>query len=165
MPRTLEATTLSGMMAERDGNVLLLVAILEHEESATIFRIVNNPEDIEHDGETYAATGFELTPAEESEEGFRDAQIVFNNVSQWLTPSIRSLSGAITVHLKLLTATDLAATPPVFDTVEIDMLPMTLQGIEWDAFSARGTLSYEGVTEQTFPCHTFNPTDFPGMFS
>jgi len=164
MSRTLSADTVAAMMRTQSSGPVLWALDIDHEDFAEPVRVVNNGEDVSIGGELYTAAGFEVGMPEESEDGFRSAKLMINNVDQWMTAALRGMSGTFTFTLSLVTASDLGASPPEFDNVEVTFMPFTLTGIEYTRESVRATLDYERVSDRAFPVDTFTPYDFPGLF-
>lgn len=166
MPRTLSETALSALHAEQTGTPFLVLAILEHDDLNSPLRFVDNGEDIMHDGDLYTAVGFEFRGPRESDQGFGMAEMVMANVDQWLTPTIRSLSGSVTVTVKIVTADSagLAADPPEFEYAEQEFQPFEVKQITLDETQVRAELAYNSALNRKFPADTFNAWDFPGLF-
>jgi len=47
---------------------------------------------------------------------------------------------------------------------ELTIDNLELQGITYDADAVTGYLSVESLASEPFPCHTMNPSTFPGLF-
>jgi hypothetical protein len=164
VPRTLSATIQCGMLAQQTGVIGLQILTIEHDDLAAPIRLVNNREDISVNGTVFTACQFHINAPEEKEEGLPRAQIVIDNTDQFLTPTIRSLSGEFTATYQIVSPTDLTASPPEFDTVEVSMLPFDLTSVEYDDVSVRGNLSYEDVLDRQFPEMTYTPNRFKGLY-
>lgn len=165
MPRTLNTATIQSMMSVNATVIAIWIAKITHPDMTEIYRICDNGEDIiGPDGETYTALGFELTPAEESEDGFKTAKITMNNVERWFTTKMRQLSGPFSFTFSLVTGTDLAASPPVFGNTEISVMPMRLRDVEYTETAVTGTLSYHDIEDRAFLRYKFTPEDFPGIY-
>lgn len=83
--------------------------------------------------------------------------IVLNDVTQYLTPTIRTLSGPPKVLLELV----LTSTP---DVVEASFSGFYISNITYNADSVSAELSMIDYQTEPFPCFTFTPAFFPGMF-
>lgn len=165
MPRTLNPSLLSAMLSENGNIIAIWIAEITHEDMTEVYRIADNTEDIiGPDGETYTGLGFDFDPPEDSEEGFKTAKITMNNVERWFTEKMRELSGTFYISLKLVTPTDLSASPPVFGNTEISVMPMKIMAIDYDENSVTATLSHPQIQEKKIPMHKFSPQDFPGLF-
>jgi len=164
MPRDLNDRILNAMMAETTAEMVLWLLIIEHDDLVEPLRIVNNSEDVMHDGEVYTAMGFEVIPPEDREGTPRSARVTFDNVSQWLTPTIRNLNGDFDVTFKRVMYTDLDASPPEFDEVLSEFPPMKLSSVSYDVFTVRGVLSYDDVSNSGFPKDEINRFTFGGLY-
>ncbi len=150
-------------MAQQTGAITLALVTIDHPQLSSPLRICNNNEDVASRGNTYTAMAVDLLLPDDTE-GASRARLVMDNVSQWLTPTIRTLTGGFTVLIELVTASNLAASPPEFDIVEIAFLPMTLSQVDWSAGQATGTLTHENTLNNRFPAGSVDPYDFPGAF-
>lgn len=83
--------------------------------------------------------------------------IVLNDVTQYLTPTIRGLSGPPKVLLELV----LTSTPSV---VEASFSGFYISNITYNMDSVNAELSMIDYQTEPFPCFTFTPAYFPGMF-
>lgn len=165
MPReSLSPTFVAAMMGRESGIVVLNLVDIEHEDLDATIRIANNTEDVICGGNTYTAMGFEVRLPDDKDGTPRGAQIRIDNTTQWLTPTIRSLQGEFLVTLKVAIPSDANASPPVYDNVEIEYMPMQLIAVQMDDMTVEGTLSYENLANEQWPPQSFTPFDFPGLF-
>lgn len=165
MARTLSNATVAAMMAQSTGGYVLWIVEIDHASLVSPLRFVRNPEDISHDGDLYVAREFNIGLGEEREDGFRDTEIEVENIDQALTPYIRGLEDGITVKIGIVSVTDAGATPPEFDTLELDFVPLELVEIDYNASVVRGVLNVARVANRKFPKDDLNPFDFPGLFN
>lgn len=164
MPRDgLSTDIVEAMMARDSGHVTLDIAIIEHDDLSPPLRIVNNQEDIVVSGYTYTACGFEFKPPDDKDTGMPLGRITMNNTDLWLTPTIRALSGEYRITVKRVSPTNLTADPPVFNTIETTMQPMTLTSIQYDKATVRGQLSHANLNKG-YPGDKFSPLKTPGVF-
>lgn len=164
MPRTLSETMLRGMMARQTGIITLLVVRLDHDTLEEPLYFVNNTEAISVNGQEYQPCGMEFAMPDEQEDGIRTARVVIANIDQALTPLIRSARGEPQLTISIVSSTDLAASPPEFDNVEIAMLPMQLYAVTYDRVKIEGTLRFETASAHQFPQGSYNPFDWRAMF-
>lgn len=165
MPRdTLSAEFVAAMMARETGTVVLYLVDIDHEDLDTPIRIVNNTEDVIAGGHTYTAIGFDLKLPESKDGTPRGAQISIDNTTQWFTPTLRTLQGQFEVTIRLAIPSNALASPPVYDGIEIEYLPMQLVALQYDDTTVEGTLSYENLANEQFPPQSFDPFNFPGLF-
>lgn len=165
MPRTGMSSGAIEAATQLISDVLLLTILdIEHTSSGTHIRLVNNNEDISYDSNTYTAVGFDFSFPDEKEDGFGQARLVINNADLWLTPTIRSLSGEFKVTPRVVSATDLTADPPEFNTVEREDMPIIITDLKYDGKQVSIQMSYEHHSTYQYPCDMFSPTNFPGLF-
>lgn len=165
MPRDqLSSIFVSAMMARETGVVVLQLLDITHEDMDEPIRIVNNTEDIISGGNTYTAIGFDLVLPEDKDGTPRGAKLRIDNASQWFTPTLRTLQGEFEVTIKIAIPTNINATPPVFNSIEMEYLPMQLISLQYDDQTVDGNLSYENLANQPYPGDTFSPFEFQGLF-
>jgi len=148
----------------RETGIILLQAIDIALPNGTTLYVVNNPEDISINGQTYTAVGFQFDMPEETEDGFSTARATIDNVDQWLTPHIRSLAGPVNVTVRVVSESDLEADPPEFDNVEFVSRPIRLRDATYNASVLRGVLSYNDTAKRAWPHYGFTPNHFQGLF-
>lgn len=164
MANPLSSAGTAAAVAQETARIFLDLVTIDHDDLDDPIRLVANNEDIMSRGNRFTAANIEFTPGEEREDGIAKGQLVLGNVARWFTPSLRNLTGDFTVTIERVTDTNLSASPPAFDQLEVAYLPMQLSDVEFDAKTVRGNLSYDHELECAWPDMTFNPTDFPGLF-
>lgn len=108
-------------------------------------------------GNNYIFLPFQITlPTEETEAAPR-CQIILNDVTRYLIPTIRQATTALTVVIELV----MTSTP---DTVEISFSNFLMSGITYNADTITADLNVESLAVEPFPAHTFTPSYFPGLF-
>lgn len=85
------------------------------------------------------------------------AQLTINDVNGRVLPHVRRLQTAPTVKIELV----LASNP---DYVEVDFGEFLLANISYSGPSITGELTLESFEMEPFPCDTFTPSYFPGLF-
>lgn len=163
-PRNYTDNFVAGILAQNCTLPILWAIQVEYGETGETFYLVNNQEDVSIDSQVYSACGFELRLPEEKEEGVRRGRIEVCNVDQLLTDLIRSVRGELRVTIMVVTPTNLSASPPEFDNIEYQFLPMVATDVTYDNYKARFNLSYELISHRRFPAHSYDPFDFPGLF-
>lgn len=163
MSRSLSSAIRAGMLAETSGALLLECAVLDHDDLDAPFRIVKNNEDIMHDGDLYTACPFEVQYPYDNDGSGGVGRMTLPNPDQWLTSTIRSLEGPLTVEFRLVSATNLSASPPVFNTLEASSLPMRLSEATIEADSVRLSFMNSDMLDRAFPAGTYNLGDFGGL--
>ena len=84
-------------------------------------------------------------------------QLTIHDVTRYLIPSIRTLTGPPEVALQLV----LYSTPNV---VEISYTGFKLTNISYNANTITGDLTIPSLEIEPFPAHSFTPAYFPGLF-
>lgn len=167
--RSLSDSVLASMMSESADIVAVWTMTIEHENlldvaGSAILRVVNNPEDINVSGTTYTACGFDIKLAPDTEKTVRPASIIIDNTDQWMVPIVRSLTTAPDITLAFVSATDLSADPPEFDTVEIQTLPLKLINTTLTREIAKGQLAIVHPLQRKWPRPNMIQSLFQGMY-
>jgi hypothetical protein len=97
-----------------------------------------------------------LTLPDENDSAPR-ATLTIHDVTRYLTPVIRNLTGQPSVLLELV----LVSSP---DVVEASFPGMVLGGITYNKDTVSGELTIDGLATEPFPAHSFTPAYFPGLF-
>lgn len=163
MPRVLSANTVQDMMGWSGGGLLLFLVELDHPRMSAPVRLVNNIENILSNSDEYVACDMKVYRPDEGEDSRYSGRIEIDNTDQILTPHIRSLTGQFVITITLVSATDLVASPPEFDTVEMGPVTLNVKSIVWNATLARIELEYRNLIGEKFPRFLFDPVNFPGV--
>lgn len=108
-------------------------------------------------GMTFVFLPMEITlPSDEATAPPR-ASVTVYDVAYALVPALRTISRPPDVTLEVV----LASTP---DVVEASFPGLTLGNINYDVNVVTGELTTESFAGEPFPCHTCNPSYFPGLF-
>lgn len=108
-------------------------------------------------GINYTFLPLQITLPSEEEAQAPRCSIVINDVTRYLTPTIRSLTGPPRVLLELV----LSKTP---DTVEVSFDYLYINNITYNRDTINCDLSMISYEREPFPVHSFNPPNFPGLF-
>jgi hypothetical protein len=166
MSRSLSAAAIEAAFAPQTGKVFLTLLDLEFPTSpVTHLRVVNDHADIVHGGETYYAYPFEVVLPIDSETELPTAKVRLDNVSHTMFDGgakgfmwyFRNVTEPVEVTLDVV----LADTP---DTVEAGPYTFWLREIAYDVDTIEGTLAYETIWDEPFPCRTMSPQFYPGLF-
>jgi hypothetical protein len=95
-------------------------------------------------------------PTEEEAQAPR-CSIVLNDVTRYITPIIRTITGPAKVKMELV----LSKTP---DTVEASFSGFYISSFNYNAQTVTAELSMIDYEREPFPMHSFSPAYFPGMF-
>lgn len=95
-------------------------------------------------------------PSEEQNTAPR-ASIVLNDVTRYVVPIIRTISGPPKIKLELV----LTSSP---DIVEISFDKLYMSSITYNADQVTAELSMIDFATEPFPAYQFTPAHFPGLF-
>ncbi|MEG9884425.1 MAG: DUF1833 family protein [Hyphomicrobiales bacterium] len=109
-------------------------------------------------GERYNFLPMQITLPEEGDDSGHAIKIKLDNVSRELTPLVQSTLTPARVDLEVV----LADAP---DLVELSFPDFALISADVDAGSATLTLSVDAMMNEQFPCDTFTPSSFGGLWT
>lgn len=107
-------------------------------------------------GNQYIFLPFELTLPndDDSDPG---CQLTMHDVTRSLMPTLRTLTGPPSVTIELV----LASSP---GTVEASFTGFQLGAVSYTDSTITGQFVVASLAHEPFPCHTFTPSYFPGLF-
>lgn len=146
------------LMAENSGVTPLILLTIDHVDLAQPARLALDAHDVWSRGEQYTAAYYKVQFPLDSGEELANTQLKVDNVDRAIVTTLRGLSGPPSVTLELVTDRD-----P--DTVEMGPFDFELRNAEYDVLLVTGNLSYENILQESFPSGSYNPRDFPGLFS
>lgn len=155
---------------EADSDLIVLLTIYDPTNTNTVLaricdgftqRISENSEEVVYgvisNGNTFTFLPMQITLPSEEEAQAPRCSLVINDVTRYLTPTIRTLQGPPRVKLELV----LSKTP---DTVEVSFDYLFINNITYNRDSVNCDLSMTSYEREPFPVHSFNPPNFPGLF-
>lgn len=124
-------------------------------------RITEDSEDIIYgvtsNGLDYLFLPLEIILPNDDSAGAPHCSITIQDVTRSLLPSIRSLSGAPSLDIKLV----LQSTP---DVVEMSYSGFKMTNVSYNANTITAQLTIPSLEVEPFPAHSFTPAYFPGLF-
>lgn len=84
-------------------------------------------------------------------------ELTMHDVTRQLMPTLRTLTGPPSVTIELV----LASSP---DTVEASFPGFQLGAVTYNDSTITGQLTVASLAHEPFPCHTFTPSYFSGLF-
>lgn len=144
-------------LEQNTDEVFLWLLTIEHAASSTIFRLVNDLDDITSRGNVYSAFPFQFALPEDDGETLPTIQINVDNVSLELIEIIRTYGSGITITAEII----LASNP---DDVEYSIEDLSLVDATYNSQSITLTAQIQDLLNQRFPADDFLPRTFPGMF-
>lgn len=124
-------------------------------------RIYESAEDVIY-GVTSRSNDFTFIPIEislpsENDNTAPSFSLTMNDVSQYIVPIIRQLTKPPRVLLEVV----LASTP---DTIEASFDEFYVTNFTYDAHKVVANMEMTDYSVEPFPCYTFTPAFFPGLF-
>ena len=108
-------------------------------------------------GSNYTFLPVDITLPDEAENSAPQCSITFYDVTQYVMPVARSISGRPKVKLELV----LSSTP---DVVETSFTGFYITSFTYNADRVTATLSMVNYELEPFPQYSFTPVYFPGLF-
>ena len=108
-------------------------------------------------GYDYTFLPMEISLPTEEEAQAPRCSVTMHDVTRYVIPIIRSISGPPKVKLELV----LSKTP---DTVEASFAGFYFSHFTYNADQVTGSLSMIDYEREPFPMHSFTPAYFPGLF-
>ncbi len=155
---------------EADADLYMLLTIYDPNNPATVIarlsdgytqRISETADDVVYGvvsrGNDYVFLPMEITLPSEEEAQAPKCSITLHDVTRYIMPLIRTLTGPPTVKLELI----LSKTP---DIVEASFSEFYMTGITYNAQSVSAELVMIDYEREPFPKDSFTPALFPGMF-
>ena len=99
----------------------------------------------------------QITLPQEDEAQAPRCSITLNDVTRYITPIIRTITGPPKVLLQLV----LAKTP---DVIELSFSGLYINSFTYNADSVIADLAMIDYEREPFPAHSFSPKYFPGLF-
>lgn len=155
---TLSANEVRERFAANSSVVPLLLLTLSHPDMAIPGRVVRDGHSVFSRGNEFVAGWFDCVLPLDAGDELANVTLSVDNVDQQIVATLRSLDSPPTVTLEVVTSAD-----P--DTVEQGPFVFTAKSGEYNTLKVSVTLGYEEILNQPFPGGTYNPRDFPGLFS
>jgi hypothetical protein len=135
---------------------LFLMTITEPS-SGTVFRVVNNLEDVASNGETFSAFPFDITLPPDDGGTPQSMKVTTFNASRDLIEILRGTLEPPEVKVELITSNN-----PDDIHKRIDFLRVA--GVEYDALNVSFNLVATSAFARQTQRHTYNQAEFPGLF-
>jgi hypothetical protein len=154
---------------ESDDTLITLVTIYDPVDSSIVARIADNftqrvsetDEEVFYgvpsNGNNYLFIPMGITLPNEEESTAPRASLVFQDVTRYLIPVIRQLTAPPKVKLEMV----LSSNP---NNIEVSFDSLYISNITYNADTVTCELSMIDYSVEPFPCYTFTPAFFPGLF-
>lgn len=157
MPRNISSFALGQAYRTSSNEVFLVALTIRHQPTNTLFRVVNNSENIVSRGEVFTAYPFELTLPVESGEEIGIAQLTIDNIDLTLIDMLRAATVPPRVDIEVL----IASRP---DIVEISLLDLGMKDVSWDKLAITARLYNEDILSAGYPAQIYEPLEWQGIF-
>jgi len=154
--RALSATSLAALLAQETEEVFLFLAEINHADWASPVRIVNDNQDLTSNGDTFVAFPFDVELVSEEPDRVATTVLKVCNVDRQIIALFDALATKPTVALSIVIASE-----P--DTVIVGPQNFQITEYKSDQFVIEATLAYEDILNEPMPCHSYLPSDFPGL--
>lgn len=108
-------------------------------------------------GQDYTFIPMEISLPSEEEAQAPRCSLVIHDVTKYIIPLIRSISGPPKITMELV----LSSTP---DTVEARFTGFYVSSVSYNVDTVTLEMSMINYEREPFPAHSFTPAYFPGMF-
>ena len=162
MSRTVSSAFKAAVAAQQTGEAVLVLLTIDHEDLSysggpgPIYLTSDSVNTVSR-GNTHLPFPFQIALPDEREDRPPVSQLIIDNVSREIIPTIRSLTSAPTITLELVLASD-----P--ETVEAGPFVFTLKDATYDLLTIAGRLGYEDILNERWPIDDFTPASHPGLF-
>lgn len=145
--------------AQASSSEVVFLALLTFTMSgATPLRVVNNTVDIISRGQRYLAYPFKIVLPNDDTEKLPAVSLEIDNVAGEIMAWIRGFQTAPNMLLEVITNIN-------YDVVERSIGYLTLRKVDYDQMSITGSLEVDNILSRRFPADTYDPVQFPGLFS
>ena len=131
---------------------------ITHADLATPLRVVNDREDVVHNGDTFIAMGFEITKPDEPEHGNPQAQLVIDNVGKELVSWLEIADWSQQTSVRLI---QILRSDP--NTVQWDTT-LGMHDIKLSSTKVFGTLSFDNLFGLPAVPVVYSPQVAVGLF-
>ncbi len=108
-------------------------------------------------GNSYTFLPMQINLPNEESGSLPRANITMYDVTRYVMPELRQLTGPPSVLIELVLSTSV-------NTLEADFAGLKLAGVTYTKDSITGQLVVDGLDTEPFPSHSFLPSSFPGLF-
>ncbi len=157
MSRNVSATLKQAIFAQETDEAFIVLLTISHSDLSVPIRVSSDSTNTVSRGDTYIAYPFDLSLPADSDERPPRARVAIDNVDRVLVTAIRSITGAPTVLMEIVRASDL-------ETVEVSFPDFQLKDVRYNALVVEGDLVIEAFEEEPYPADIFSPANFPGVF-
>jgi hypothetical protein len=169
---TLSPAAIKAMFSSESSDVMILLLTLKADPTVGLAsdiylcdnytqRILETADEVVYgtvsNGKNYIFLPLEITLPNDDNTAAPRCTITIHDVTRYLLPSIRSITGALDAELSLV----LSSSP---NTVETRYAGFKLTNVTYNANTVTAVLTMPSLEVEPFPAHAFTPAYFPGLF-
>ncbi|HHJ11888.1 MAG TPA: DUF1833 domain-containing protein [Chromatiales bacterium] len=158
MPRNYSGPFQETINAVSASEAPLVLLEISHPGLTQPIRVVNDNQDLTHQGNVFTAMAFRFIPPDDLENGMPRAQVVMDNVGRELVTWLESSNGGEGATLRAIQV--LRSNP---DQIEWEAT-LDLSNLSIDQLQVRGTLGYEDILNLPGVMVRYRPETAPGLF-
>lgn len=151
--RNISSTAREALLNLQTGEAFLVLLQIDHADLNTPIRVTSDAVDTTHNSNTYKAFPFDVQLPESADDQISRIQLRIDNVDRQIVDTIRTISSAPTVTLKVV----LASSP---DVIEAGPFTFEMVDVQYDAKIVTGQLEYTDFLNMAYPKDRFTPADF-----
>lgn len=154
---TLTVAALASMAAQETDEVWLMLLELSGSTMASPIYLVNNTENITHQGNVYVAAHFEIGLLQQSDTELPRVTVRIPNVDLQIIGELRALGESPDVLLTVIIASE-----P--DIAQYGPITMGFRDANYDEVMIEGNLATDNLLAEPCSSYSMTPTWFPGLF-
>lgn len=158
MPRNYSSAAQTEMNATSGADPILILLEIDHVDLSVPIRVVNDTQDLVHQGNTFTAMAFRAVLPDDLEQGASRARLAIDNVGRDLMTWLESSGGGREATVRMIQV--LRSAP---DVVEWEVT-MDLINVSADALEVSGELGFDNLLDRPAVALTYTPASQPGIF-
>jgi hypothetical protein len=156
--RTLSSAALQALYAQETGTIFFVLITIAHPSLGTPIAICSDAAPVVSNGVTYQPFPFEIAMPDDDPEKIQSCAFTVDNIDRSIVTAIRGFGTTpASVTIQIVTST----TP---NTIEMEVGPLYLRDVTYDAMTVQGTLRFEEILNEPFPGDLVTPATIPGVF-
>jgi hypothetical protein len=136
----------------------LILLEISHADLDTPIRVVNDMQDVTHDGDIFTAIAFRVTLPDDKSQGTPKASLSIDNIGKELVAWLELADGGKGATVRMM---QILRSDP--DVVEFE-ITMNLSNVKMTPIEISGDLSYEDLLNRPGTAVQYRPSNSPGLF-
>lgn len=158
MPRNYSRSFQEKVNSTSANEAPLLLLEISHVDLVTPIRVVNDNQDLAHNGNTFVAMAFRITPPDDMQDGQSRAAIAVDNVGRELTQWLEMSGGGQGATVRIIQV--LRSAP---NTIEWEVT-MDLADVRINQREVTGTLTFDDILNLPAVALVYRPDVAPGIY-